>query len=81
MEITFGNETLNGELVYENDFSSLDDLWCEGSPDMSVEDNQLILKSTCERTDDFHWVMSAFIKKEFEGNILEFQLFYTHIHA
>jgi hypothetical protein len=70
MKERFADRDIPVDLIYENAFSDLDGLWYEGSPDMSVENNQLLLKTTFDRTPDCRFVMTAFIKKIFKGDLL-----------
>ena len=61
---------MSGELIYRTDFASMDDFWAEGSPDVSVSGNELIIRTTFERDPKTHFVCSVFLRKVFTGNLL-----------
>jgi hypothetical protein len=71
MQINFGGNPIEAKELYSTDFSSMDDFWAEGTPDVYTENNELYLKTTLERTTtDFNWVSSVFLKQPFSGNLL-----------
>ncbi|MFH1377148.1 MAG: DUF1961 family protein [Planctomycetota bacterium] len=70
MKERFADREIAVDLIYKNEFSTMDDLWCEGSPDMSVENQKLVLKTTFDRSPDCRFVMTAFIRKIFDGDLL-----------
>lgn len=70
MDFTFSNREFKGDIVYETDFSNIDDFWTEGSPKAKVENGELEIETVYDRTGDFHWVQSVFLNKVFTGNLM-----------
>ncbi len=70
MQIQFGDRKLDGELIYQPDFSTLDDFWCEGSQDVHVKANHLFIKTNLERDPEYTFICSVFSKKFFKGDLL-----------
>ncbi|MFC1582643.1 DUF1961 family protein [Planctomycetota bacterium] len=70
MNIDLPDRTVDGELVYENDFSSLDDIWWEGGTEVKADGNSLFVSTALDRGDSFDWVISVFLKPRFQGDLL-----------
>lgn len=68
--ITFADKPLRGEGVYSSDFRSLDDFWWEGSPDVTVRDGSLLVRTTFQRDDRRHFISSVFCRRPFRGDVL-----------
>lgn len=75
MKIKFGKEFIDCDLIYENEFTSLDDLWSEGSQNLFVDKKQLHIQ--CELGEERNivnhqqqHVASVFFNRKFSGNLL-----------
>lgn len=70
VSVNFADKPLRGELILASDFRSLDDFWWEGSPDVSVRDGSLFVRTTLQRDDHRHFISSVFCRRPFNGNVL-----------
>jgi len=73
-QLRFADRLFTGELLYRTSFSSLDDFWWEGAPDVTVRGGELIVRTTLERDDRAHFVSTVFLRRAFQDDVLvEFQ--------
>ncbi len=66
----FGEREIQAELAYASDFTSLDEFWSEGTPDVKVEGGSLFVRTTLTRDDRYHFISSVFCRKRFKGNLM-----------
>jgi hypothetical protein len=68
--VRFGGQDIKVKLLYVSEFKSLDDFWCEGSPDVKVENGSLFIRTALERDERYSFISSVFCRKQFKGDIL-----------
>ncbi|MGH7146027.1 MAG: DUF1961 family protein [Planctomycetota bacterium] len=68
--LRFGARSYSGTVGYRSQFATLADFWWEGSPDVTVADGVLRVRTTFARDAAKHFVSTVFCRRPFAGNLL-----------
>jgi hypothetical protein len=68
--ITFGDRNFQANLQYASEFTSLDDFWFEGTPDVTVSGGSMYLRTALARDERHHYVSSVFCRERFREDVM-----------